>query len=95
MTLEYDKGALVSALSEAVTCHFLSLLPPDGGAAEIRAVLKEAVRVVARTTAVLAPEFESRPLEVLREGERDIEVRTDHYLKIIMRPGSKAWPATK
>lgn len=91
MLIEYDKGLLAGVISDAVTNHFLGMMPKQPDAETVRKILEEAIEVVVRTTAVLHDDFESRPAELLREGRKHSKANADRYLKLIMSPGSKAW----
>ena len=91
MAIEYDKGMLAGVISDAVTNHFLGMIPQPPNAEVVRKILEEAIEVVVRTTAVLHDDFESRPAELLKEGRRHSKANADRYLKLIMSPGSKAW----
>lgn len=91
MTIEYDKSHLAGIISDAITNHFLGMIPQNPNASEVRKILEEAIEVVVRTTAVLHDDFESRPAELLAEGRQHSKANADRYLKIIMSPGSKAW----
>lgn len=91
MAIEYDKGALAGVISDAVTNHFLAMIPPKPNAAQVREILEEAIEIVVRATAVLHDDFESMAAEILREGREQSKGNADRYLKMIMSPGSKAW----
>jgi hypothetical protein len=91
MGIEYDKPRLAGIISDAITNHFLEMIPKSPNAEEVRRILEEAIEVVVRTTAVLHDDFESRPAELLREGRKHSKANADRYLKLIMSPGSKAW----
>ncbi len=95
MTLRYDKAALAGVISDAVTNHFLAMIPSQPDAAKIREVLEEAIEVVVRTTSVLHEDFEQRSAEILSEGRKHSKANVDRYLKMIMRPGSPAWRSSK
>lgn len=95
MTLEYDKHLLAGVISDAVTNHFLKMLPEQPDAARVREVLEEAIDIVVRTTSVLHEDFEVRPAEILQEGRKQSKANVERYLKIILSPGSKAWRPQK
>lgn len=95
MAFEYDKGVLAGVISDAVTNHFLAMIPSQPDAAKVREVLEEAIDVVVRTTSVLHEEFEQRSAEILSEGRKHSKANADRYLKMIMRPGSPAWRRSK
>lgn len=95
MTVEYDKQVLVGVISDAVTNHFLKMLPKQPDAIRVREILEEAIEIVVRTTSVLHEDFETRPAEILQEGREHSKANVDRYLKIILSPGSKAWRPRK
>ncbi|WP_448649955.1 hypothetical protein ACSHWC_17955 [Pseudomonas fluorescens] len=91
MGIEYDKPRLAGIISDAITNHFLEMIPQSPSAEEVRKILEEAIEVVVRTTAILHDDFEARPAELLAEGRQHSKANAERYLKIILGPGSKAW----
>jgi hypothetical protein len=90
---EYDRLALVNAITGTVTKHFVGLTSKQTSAPELRAALREAATAAAKATALLMPgiDVHTSSMEVIREMVQSIEEQAEPLIAKVMRPDSDAF----